>query len=406
MKNFKFYAAFAAAAVTFGLSSCSYDEYKYDPENAAKYEALKAQYNLAFAQQFGEIPANHDWGFGKVAPIQQKAETRATDPNSNQWADKYIIPAVVGEAEAQYVFDVFNSYDATKGGVTLNFTDYFVQQVWQGQSIYKDGYGQDVKGSSEMNHLIAGNDHVYNFNASNNLDNEGRQRIVNGSTNIFGYHNSRDSKDHYEYIALAIDVPGVGMGYYVGFDFKADGVEPNQKVDKDGVYTDWIVKIVPGMFKNAMRVMCEDLGTTDDFDFNDVVFDVAYEEVWWPEHVNSAIITLQSAGGTMPLYIAGKEVHEAFGVSEGTMVNTGVGSACPVVQWRVNVQSTDPKDIEVKVNNTKDAIEYVLEAEQGKAPFKICVPVTVQWSPERQNIKETYPKFAEWVANPNNHFWE
>ena len=62
--------------------------------------------------------------------------------------------------------------------------------------------------------------------------------------------------------------------------------------------------------------MAEDLTISGgDFDFNDVVFDAVT--------VNGAtVVTLQAAGGTMPLYIEDNEVHELFGVSQSTMVNT------------------------------------------------------------------------------------
>lgn len=63
--------------------------------------------------------------------------------------------------------------------------------------------------------------------------------------------------------------------YYVGFDFEATGQNPNQQVAADGYYSDWIVKISPAVYTNAYRIIAEDLGDSDDFDFNDVVFDVA-----------------------------------------------------------------------------------------------------------------------------------
>ena len=79
---------------------------------------------------------------------------------------------------------------------------------------------------------------------------------------------------------------------------------------------------------NAIRVICEDLSVTQasDWDFNDAVFDVKFKN-----GDNSQIeITLRAAGGTLPLYIAGNEVHKLFkkenptlDITSGTMVSTG-----------------------------------------------------------------------------------
>ena len=81
------------------------------------------------------------------------------------------------------------------------------------------------------------------------------------------------------------------------------------------------MKIVPGKgqsrkVKQEGLIICEDLGTIGDFDFNDVVF---YAKVW-----NDGVteIWLLAAGGTLDLIVAGQEVHDAFGVSKSTMVNT------------------------------------------------------------------------------------
>lgn len=162
-------------------------------------------------------------------------------------------------------------------------------------------------------------DHVNNFNANNGSI----MLMQSSSTFSFGYNNSLDSKEHYEYTIQYID-----GAYYVGFDFLADGQNPNQQEAADGYYSDWIVKVSPAIYKNTKRIIAEDLGGSDDFDFNDVVFDVALLG-------DATVVTLQAAGGTLPLYIeaagANREVHDAFGVSRATMVNTTGKQVTPVM---------------------------------------------------------------------------
>lgn len=408
MKNFKNIAVLSAAFLGLSLTSCNNDKYHYDPNYNAEW--LKAAYNKAFTERYlaqdEEIPANQTWGFEDVTPCEIKT-TRTSNPNSNEWANNLVIPAEITEAEAQYVYDHFNNLDANAGSVSINFTDFFVQHVWKGTSHYTSAAGHDVLGSNHMDHLILGKDHshVNNFNTAMGSI----MYLYGDDTTEFGYQNSIDSKEHYEYIAQEINVPGVGVGYYVAFDFSANGAETNQQVAADGKYTDWIIKVVPGEYLNAKRVMCEDLGSTEDFDFNDVVFDVAYTREYWPTDGTFAIITLRSAGGTMPLYVDGKEVHKAFGVPTSTMVNTGVGETCAPIQWRKKVESTNPNDISISVvNDTKsdDAIEYNLSAVKGKIPYKIAIPATADWAAEKQSIEVKYPKFSQWITNPSIEFWK
>ena len=162
-------------------------------------------------------------------------------------------------------------------------------------------------------------------------------------------------------------------------------------------YSDWIVKISPAVYTNAYRIIAEDLGDSDDFDFNDVVFDVA-------TNGGATIITLQAAGGTLPLYIEvggdSREVHELFGVSNTTMVNTDAGATKAPVMYRVN--GTGAVNIKVEGQNAE---VYTLKAEIGKAPQKIRVETRYEWTAERQDINDKYPGFADWVADPTANWY-
>ncbi len=87
-------------------------------------------------------------------------------------------------------------------------------------------------------------------------------------------------------------------GYYLAFDFETESGQTI--VDGDGFYSNWIIKITPGHFaptSGAKRVMCEDLGGSLDFDFNDAVFDVGFDKN------GQTIVTVQATGATMPIYI-------------------------------------------------------------------------------------------------------
>lgn len=385
----------AAISLTSLLTSC-HGDYTFDPDVTLKVQQIAYDYN--FRERFGDIDPEQNWGFddmeaitvGDSVPTRAAVTTRAANPNNNQWADFTTVPQEVSDQEAQDVYHFFRSLTPfAETGITLQWTDFFVQHVWKGQ-----------KGN--MDQLVVGkeNDHVNNFNASLG----GIMLMQNSSTSTFGYHNSMDSQYHYEH--LIVYVPQYNA-YYVGFDFCANGQNSNQQEAPDGIYTDWIIKVVPANYKVMQRIMCEDLGDTDDFDFNDVVFDVSVQRSWLK-------IYLQAAGGTLPveLYYNGEricEVHEAFGVPTTTMVNTTPDMVRPVVQYDVKVSDQDvfnPNDIEIRVNNTEKGIIYTLSADLGSAPYKICVPSTVAFTAERENIELKYPKFRDWVNDSSQKFWE
>lgn len=242
----------------------------------------------------------------------------------------------------------------------------------------------------------------------------------------------------------------------------------------DGYYSDWIVCIVEAIPKELTsrivrkpvlertrkplpeqcgRIFAEDLGVSsrEDLDFNDVVFDVDvwenFEEGWiyltrvWSDGTKedagkewyssegdgtySAEITLQAAGGTLPLTVAGVEVHNAFDVGITTMVNTrddnstAFGSYVveypPVLigefttsQLNPEKADTDPilaSDIPIVVKYTTD-INF-LKDELGGAPYKLFVPNhTTKWTVERKPLSLAYPKFAGYVKDKDIKWWD
>ena len=409
----------AAISLTSLLASC-HGDYTFDPDVTLEVQQIAYDYN--FRERFGDIDPEQNWGFddmelitvGDTVQTRAAVTTRAANPNKNQWAEFTTVPQEVSSQEAQDVYRFFRSLSPfAETGITMQWSDFFVQQVWEGQEEYTDGNGHTVKNvSNKMNHLVVGeeNDHVNNFNSGHG----DMMLMQNSSTSTFGYHNSVDSKYHYEHIIVY--VPQYNA-YYVGFDFYANGQNPNQQVERDGIYTDWIIKVVPANYYGMQRIMCEDLGDTDDFDFNDVVFDVSVQQSWWPVQGTFAKIYLQAAGGTLPveLYHNGEricEVHEAFGVPTTTMVNTTPDMVRPHVQFTVKVSDQawgdvfNPNDIEIRVNNTDKGIIYTLSANLGSAPYKICVPSTVAFTAERENIELKYPKFRDWVNDSSQKFWE
>lgn len=213
--------------------------------------------------------------------------------------------------------------------------------------------------------------------------------------------------------------------YYIGFDFAVLKTDNDNKIieylEPDGVYSNYILKMSPGYVtrakqteaeKKRRRVMCEDLGTTDDFDFNDLVFDVYYtENEEAAPYRYTAHIEIQAAGGTMPIYIGSEvnEAHELLGQHSSTGTYSAMIHPTPKKSITLQTNSTNPDDIDIIVQNVKAGKTITLPQTSAaydptsSAPQKICVPTTVEWTNEHQQIENKYPDFRKWVQDEDNN---
>lgn len=385
----------------------------------------------------GQVNENVNWGFNDQQIATFDADGKFTgmkgvNANGNEWGIYVDVPQPLTDAQKKVVTDWFKA-NKNPEGIAVNWSDFFVQQVYEGE------WGKN------MNYLYCGSDtdHTFNFNAGNagvydpvcyGLNSSdindriyGKDQIefmVNSSTEYFGFHNSFDSnfyKDNYVIIPGDIIDESVAGMFFVGFDFEAHGEDANtQQVERDYYFDNWIVKITPGMYKNRERVMAEDLIDSDldkvdisDWDFNDAVFDVAFLRQTdvndnYQEH-DYAIITLWAAGGTKSLTVAGKEVHELFGQPVSKMINTNAENngvdGLPQVIFRIDYgranynKTFNANDIPVKV----EGIE--LEAKKGKATQKFEVPKDTRWMKERKIITGTYTQFKAYVLDNSPLDW-
>ena len=401
--NFGAMLTIAAGAVTFNSSCSSNDVPSYDP--SAEKTAL---YQENFVKTFGNIDPKNDWGFGQDIPCAPKP-TKGVNANANEWGGYVEVPEPLTEAQIATVTSWFATHPNPQG-IAVNWSDFFVQQV------SSTDYGKN------MDKLTCGKaeEHINNFNGGDGSTNgnvcywqdpndqnnrlyrsDKIQFMVNSSTECFGYHESRGTfnqqyNDKYVIIpGSMIDSSVAGM-YFVGFDYNSSkGPNSPENINADGYYNDWIVKITPGLYK-GQRIMCEDLGTTADFDFNDIVIDVYNDWSGYPGNWGGAtIVTVRAAGGTLPATVAGKDIHKLFGVDTKDMVNTGIKTA-PVAIFRIP-QVNNAKDIQIVVGN--DGGTWELKTATGAAPQKILVPSTTKWSKEYKNIVKSYPDFEKYVQN-------
>lgn len=161
-------------------------------------------------------------------------------------------------------------------------------------------------------------------------------------------------------------------------------------------------------------IACEDLGSTDDYDFNDIVFGISYEA-----GSTTAYVTPLAAGGTLKANIMFGaqnlgEVHELLGhqaKEDGTypMINTGRGEVGSASRIAVTVPSnfslgTSMGGFGVVVEKG-DQVVRIYGPETGKAPQMFLLQGDWEWPKERVGIEVAYPDFSKWNGNADDLNW-
>lgn len=206
-------------------------------------------------------------------------------------------------------------------------------------------------------------------------------------------------------------------------------------------------------------VACEDLGSTDDYDFNDVVFGIKHHTKTTtlytsfydndntlitkvPEVVdkeNYLVVTPYAAGGVLKSNIFYKErnlgeIHSLLNLSEKATYDATASGKMPMLNTTSRTYEGHPVVIEldededfsitadkgttnisnfkVKVtsangilSNAEEAV--VIEApDDGTVPQMIVVPCGWDWPTERTDIKSAYPDFRDWVSDAKLSDWD
>ena len=125
----------AALSIFAGFTCCSN---KDDFEPMTQEQIQEAKYAEAFVKVFGQPAANQTWGF-------KQSTTRSAQPNSNQWGTNddngkykdWPRPADITSEERAKVLAVFNQKGKESYTDLVNWTNFFVQQVYCGPNGWK-----------------------------------------------------------------------------------------------------------------------------------------------------------------------------------------------------------------------------------------------------------------------------
>ena len=222
-------------ALSLGMVSCSSEDIETTgnilTENAQKYGTHSSEVNLYF-------------GGNKIVG------TRGCDVSGNMWGAE--MPEYPTEEEKAGILD----YVRKNPGASVEwpgYTCYFVQHVISAHNKYgytdKNGaQHNDIDGSEHLNLLqIKDNNgnytHVNNFN-SGKCENDATHNAALMTDMTQGFQGARA---HDSYGNTDVDNWRLYYwkgNYYLGIDYKM--VKGDGKIDPDGIYDDWIVKIIPG----------------------------------------------------------------------------------------------------------------------------------------------------------------
>jgi hypothetical protein len=149
--------------------------------------------------------------------------------------------------------------------------------------------------------------------------------------------------------------------------------------------------------------MVEDLGSKDDFDFNDIVFDVIQETN------GSQKCIVRAMGGTLDftLQIGDTEwIKSVEGVKAGynvkTMYNTQGTIEYDKVLARFPVTGWNPETNNIKVKVKSGASENVIIEipfpKKGDVPMILAFPAVTNWQAERESLPEGWYTIPEEIS--------
>ena len=127
----KFFMPLLVMVCSMVIASCTNEAPSVDYTAKKSVEYAQVWYNWAASNNIKAISPNQTWGNWSIVEIDTLS-TRAANPNSNQWSDFSIVPRDLSESERKLVMDFFGSIGAVEKKTSVNWSDFYVQQVGNG----------------------------------------------------------------------------------------------------------------------------------------------------------------------------------------------------------------------------------------------------------------------------------
>lgn len=418
-------------------------------QEEAKIEQSKTDYEANFVEKYGEVDPNQSWDFSTGTPSfsipgsSAKAGTRAGGYERKNSTDYYEFPAAtITKMKSVFVEGRDNRNLGTAFAMHAPANAIYIMPMYMGTSggnfelwMHVEGIAEDIKVWSKWDDMqVKGKKNgrsvdwtdVKTFDSSANCTNATAIR-----SKYYKFSGLPENAVMHFYLKITQAAGGFNetnqiltsiSGYMRDFKFGNDGfptglkgidenitkpeamiigVEDATTSQSDHDYNDVVFMVygepyVPQTFKveefettYSKRYMIEDLGTTDDFDFNDIVVDV--QETFTQkittdqqgiETISDPVLKGQKAilrhrGGILPfeLTIGSTKLEKMEGVL----------SDDPNTEFTVTGWNRNNNNISIKVYQSADSqtATEVNFPQTGAIPMIIATDTNVAWSAER-----------------------
>jgi len=414
---------------------CMSDEDLYDP---AKAEALlKEEYKKKFIAQYGEIAPDYSWDATSMKP--KYASTRATNYKPSVSNDYYVVEQGTRDWLADNLkTNVDNRHKGKKFMMTVPVNPFTLVPISQDEALLSWSLYIVVGGIETK--VWTKNEGIQTKNSSwsswQNLGTWGH-KTTTGAKEVRAKRYTFDLTDHagevmYFYLLiendaapncakkgtkqssldgmmLALDCPRPENAFFNGKEVRIIGCEDANLDGSDWDLNDVVflmygdpkipdeIEITNDEIKESVtkRYMIEDLGSTDDFDFNDVVVDVTEERTLRITKENGVITktenvkteqkaTIRHLGGTLPfrLTIGNTTLEEMQGA-----LNENPDKEYSIQGW---LPEQNNISVAVRGMQNDDEVYTVSFPADGEAPMIIAVDPTVNWMEERVKITKEW----------------
>ena len=377
----------ALLSVGFAFVSCSKTD-SLDDNRAAFVENQKSEYRANFEAKYGKVDPNQSWDFSGYSGVTRAGETMTvsniSDPESFQQylhTDKAGIKAAL--EDPNITAKTWNPY------VSVNMYPAFCSDETKKNAYFrlKVNYNSN---STNVSTVQIKNNAWWGNNGATAPSQKGK------GVNTMGLQTANNVSWKLEYIPKKGDPVSVNISTYKEIIVNGRTYWCFDYDDATPAYTELIYMVTPAPYPITKRYFVEDLGSKDDFDFNDVVFDVSQDATGKQKCI------IRAMGGTLDftLKIADKAVwtKSVEGAAENYVVETMYNTE-PTPIWdkklaEFDVTGWDPQNNNIKVLvKTFVSDNVIIEIpfpKTGEVPMIIAVKGFVNWQLERVSLPQDW----------------
>lgn len=390
-------------AVGIAMASCSKNDV-FEQNQTNFSEQQKAEYVSNYVAKYGQPDANQSWDFAAAAPNASRTragETMVCDPANNP---SLFYWHVMDDLHNPITHSIENMIKSA----TVKTWNPFIKVELYPSAVHTTGtalkFALSVCYNDEVSNIVTGfkaNDKSWGYNldflgdyltasvysVGRNVDTRSLTTAENVYWAAYSYN--------YEWKWRTFI-----SGEWVEKGLKSFELKTYKEITVNG-HTYWCFDCTgDGDYSNLIclavdaetqaiqkRYFVEDLGSKDDFDFNDIVFDVIDDN-------GSQECIVRAMGGTLDftLKIGDTTWTKSEAADVKTMYNTQgnieydkVLARFPVTGWNPNANNIS---VEVKSNVSENVIVKIPFPKKGEVPMILAFKTVTNWQTERESLPE------------------